>query len=156
MDNHTYNPTFDKAPYQLFARPSICDQLQKEGLSGDVLLWWAMNGAECRLCTYFFDNDNYYAAVQSVIESVSKWEKLPAYSIVDLEKLLPHGWLASRNNLGQYEVCIDDMWKLEPVVSPRLADALALMLLHAIKAGVLKVGQLNQQLKNLLPFQKAG
>lgn len=147
---NNYNKDFDLAPYNLFVLPSICRQLEEAGVTHQLITWWKSNDITTSLETFFWDQDNYYMNDDKAIDLASNATKTPAYSIMDIEQLMPKDYSISKTQT-HYELMVSNVWPVEMVVAERMADCFALMLLQLIIKRLVSVEEINKKIASSLP-----
>jgi hypothetical protein len=159
MSNLKYSDQFNNAPYNLFCLPSVSRALHESGLTNKVILWWDLikDGSieSYNLRTFFWDYDAYYVASQSIIDSVNKGIKIPAYSITDIEQLLPPDYLFQKQGTD-FTISIDKIWGAPAVTSKRMADCYGAMLLQLIIQRSVSIEELNKNLEKSIIQNSAG
>jgi hypothetical protein len=116
--------------------PRICQELKYAGFSPKAKYFWKVYEMDTVLDTHLFDIDEYYKEGNEVIDKlVPLKERLPAYTIKEIEKHLPDYCVCKFN--GKYEICIDKNYGVEAVVANRLPDAFALMMMECIRKRVI-------------------
>ncbi len=147
---HNYTEDLNKAPYGLFVLPSISKQLQMAGLTTKIILFWDLfkhgNTDAYKLGTFFWDADAYYKSADTIINAVCKVERIPAYSLHDIDFLLPPDYLLERNANG-YTISLNGIWHLRNVSNKRLADCYGLMLLQMIANRCVSVSEMNSKIE---------
>lgn len=119
-----------------FASPKYCRNLALAGLDARLPFFWKIYGNSCFLNSYAFDKDGIYENRAATVDSlVPPTITLPAFSISDLDKVLPDYSVSRQNN--NYIVRIKSTETKElAIVGPTLADAMAItatILLHTKK-----------------------
>lgn len=162
MDNikiPAYAPDFNNAPYRCIALPYVCEQLHQAGLSGKSILWWDTFKEAGKIVfflrTFFFDSDRYYQDSQAMVDCVNKPTRIPAYSMADLELLLPPDYILEKHSNG-YTLGLHDMWKMEPIHAERLSDCFGLMVLQLLLKRSLRPEHLNPLLERRITSDSAG
>jgi hypothetical protein len=120
-----------------YVSPGLCRQLLELGMPEKTCFFWILSGEQGELGSDLFDEDNYYAHTRQLLEGLKLAETLPSYTIGDMMDLLPNFCIEKLNT--QYQVFIEDKFTIEPVSSPRFADALAHAVIAGLKSNVLSV-----------------
>lgn len=137
----------DTPVYDGFVSPQLCKQLKEQGLSGSAFAY-RMHANIAELITYAFDKDDFYLQADENVGYVNNVgrniiEHLHAWSIKDMEKLIPGNWLLQKNERG-YEVMCESIYQLPAQTADRLPDAFAKVVLIGLKTRVLKLAYCNQ------------
>jgi len=134
----------DTSRTNCFVSPSLCKHLEDAGLSTHVQFHWKVYHGIAKLVTNAFDTDNYYAEGERLADYASPPNfVLPAYSIKDVERLLPVGYLLTCNETGKYEASLSDLYLCNSSVADRMPDAFALLLLEGLRKKVIDLKKLN-------------
>lgn len=130
--------------YQGFVSPALCDQLQRFGVTTETPYHYRMIGGIPELNSYAFDHDEYYRTAYANVDAVYRNQVgyLPAYQVSDVMRPLPAFLLGKEEN--GYVVMCDSIYGLKAQNATRMPDALAMMLLEAIKQRVVKVDAANK------------
>lgn len=115
--------------YQSFVAPGICEQLVSAGLQVDTPFFWVFKGRMAELYSYAFDKDNYYVQADANVNFISNIIKVPAYQIMDMQKLLPDFILTRADN--SYKLNCSTLFE-GPITTERMPDVFASMVLKAI------------------------
>lgn len=131
----------DNAITQNFVSPSICKDLSDLGLFQDTPYRWIIrDDGFTKLDTYSFDRDGYYMEGDIMVERFNPTRyKIPAYTIKDVESLLPTDYLITCNAFKEYEVSLSQLYHIDSAKSHRLPDALALLVKSSIRNGIILV-----------------
>ncbi|HRN80180.1 MAG TPA: hypothetical protein PKY29_04320 [Ferruginibacter sp.] len=134
-----------------FVQPELCIALTQAGVSPRTLYTWKLRGFIAELHTLCFDPERIYEQMEANIEFIHRKPAYPAFSISDVENMLPDFYL-ERSAIGDYHLNCDNMYGLEQCTHKRLPDVFALMVLQAIKRRVIspeavtiKLNQLNSK-----------
>lgn len=133
----------DNSLYENFVSPNLCSHLKVAGLCAVSNFKWVIRGTEVRLETDLFDMDEYYKSSKSLLYDFNNPLILPAYTVKDVEKCLPAYLLTKGTFECDYEISLDQIFKVESKKSSRLPDALAEMLLEAIKKNIVSLPRIN-------------
>jgi len=137
--------SFNKPPYSCFVCPDFCYQLQLAGLTRNTVYLWSLKNTIAELVTFWFDKDDYYGAAAKIIYQQDPTQLVPAYDFKDLERILPGGYLLTRNGFDEYELSLDEVWQCQPVKGKRLPDVFAVMVLHLIAGRRLNMESVNAE-----------
>lgn len=129
------------ALYENFVSPWLCHDLMTLGLSANINYRWSILGTEVKLETCLFDEDGYYKKSRLLLDETNKPKIIPAYSIKDVEKVLPY-FLLTKSESG-YEISLDEMYGVESKKALRLPDAMGALLLEAIKKRIVSLKNIN-------------
>lgn len=142
----------DDALLQNFVNPALCKQLYDHGLYFAVKFFWVVRGATLQVISQAFDPDDYYSDAMMMMDAASPVESiLPAYTVKDLEKLLPSYALAQCN--GSYALKLHRIPQLT-ANSLRMPDVFAHMLLLCIRHDVINLEHANMVLMQEGPAEK--
>lgn len=131
-----------------FVAPYLCKHLVDAGLCLHVPYHWKINDGLAVIATNAFDPDEYYSAAEDILNLIYPPEAiLPAYSIKNIEKILPAGYLLSLTEQMIYEVSLSSLYSLPHCVAGRMPDAFAMMLLQCIKSRVVDLHKINLIMK---------
>lgn len=133
---------------QNFVSPELCKELFDAGLFFGVKFFWLVKENSLELCTKEFDPDEYYEGANLMIDVANPTKSvLPAYSIKDIEKLLPDYDLRQRGGSyflqtstphirhnGTVEINVED---------ERLPDALAKFLHDCVTNDIVSLDKAN-------------
>lgn len=126
-----------------FVSPNICKDLVVAGLTTETAYQWKIYYDVAKLSTFVFDLDNYCQAGSKATDFIyPPHEVLPAYSIKDVEKLLPIGYLLTITEKG-YEASLSSLYPAESCKSDRMPDAFALLLLQSIRNRYVDLKKIN-------------
>lgn len=129
---------------QNFVSPKLCELLCQEGLTPNTCYSWRMYDDKSELSTDCFDPDMYYKnALPYLHHFNAPLQIIPAYSIRDVERMLPCGYMLQLNGNCMYELMVSDLYKIEPVQSVRMADVFAIMAMKLIKARSVSIDKIN-------------
>lgn len=126
-----------------FVCPNLCEALVVAGLTEKVLYQWRVKMDYIELCTKEFDPDNYYADSAPLLNIVTPpLRRLPAYSIKDVEKVLPADYCIEFRN-GEYQASLGKIFETEHAHADRLPDAIAKLLLNALQKRIVDLKKVN-------------
>lgn len=131
--------------YQNFVKPQFCKELYDRGLYFNVCYFWIVRDQQLELVTKAFDPDGYYdnATVNNLMDEANPATSiLPAYSIKDIEKLLPR-YMVEFNQ--KYFVRLHNIPQLK-ATDVRMPDAFAAMLVNCIDNDVVGLEYANMVL----------
>lgn len=135
---------FETSATANFVAPVYCKQLVDLGLSPRVLYYWKVFGDHAELITHSFDLDKYYIDGMRAQDFVTPPDLiLPAYSIKDVEKLLPKDYLMMFTAACEYIVAPGNIYEVEGCTADRMPDAFAMMLIQYIKKRALDLNKIN-------------
>jgi hypothetical protein len=154
----------DQPLYQDFVSPQLCKELMHLGLTPDVPYHYRIFGSISELNTFAFDKDDYYQLSQGDIDFINnaklnpfkttegfvkiadtqpvRFEKVPAYQVKDMEKLLPGNWLLQKNEKG-YELLLERIYGIQEQVAFRLPDVFAQAVVFGLKKRIMKLQNVN-------------
>ena len=124
--------------YQSFVDPAICQQLINAQLLVNTSYKWLIENDKAVLFTLAFDEDNYYEQAYKNIEHVNPIVMIPAYQVIDMEKLLPDHMLTKTNT--EYELHCSCLFEFDVERGTRLPDVYAKMVLRGIEKRKIDVG----------------
>lgn len=126
-----------------YASPSICQKLHDIGLTNQVSAIWKVYEKETVLVGYQFDTDDYYKQADANYDViVPPIVNVPAYSIAELEILLPDYRMSMIQ--GEYQIHYDRYRTTKNTVrSNRLADAFAEAVLDLIQNNIINIEKAN-------------
>lgn len=128
-----------------FVAPYLCRHLMQAGLASDVAYCWHVSNGLATLITFAFDPDGYYKDGTSHQHFINPPQAiLPAYSIKNIEKLLPAGYLLTLNENGIYQVSLINIYQGDGETDERLPDAYAKLLLQSIKRRIVNILKINR------------
>jgi hypothetical protein len=122
---------FDSPIYQGFVQPMYCKMLLELGINTDTPFVWKKipNGAVI-LFSLAFDEDDYYSHGQNIIQEF-KPEILPAFQLMDMQRLLPDDWYMEKCNKLFRLIC--SAWDTGKITQgQRLPDVFAMMVVHGL------------------------
>lgn len=133
--------------YQDFVSPQVCKQLMWQGLNSGPYAY-RLHGNIAELVSYAFDKDDYYLQADANVGYSNNVyrnaiQHVPAFSIKDMEKLIPGNWLMQKTELG-YEIMCESLYQLPAQIDLRLPDAFAKVVLHGLKSRTLKLEYCNK------------
>lgn len=127
-----------------FVAPILCKDLTELGLTKSAKHTWKIMNGDAFVFTEHYDPDDYYSSAQALLDKNYCTMVLPAYQATDLEPLVgdfTHIFLK-----GSHEIFPITYRLIGRVMAPRYADAIAMMLISAIKKHQVSVANLNQSL----------
>lgn len=127
-----------------FVAPILCKDLIELGLTKAAKHTWKIMNGDAFVFTEHYDPDGYYSAAQSLLDQNYCNIVLPAYLATDLEPLVGDFTHLLMN--GTHEIFPQTYRLIGRVTAPRYADAIAMMLISAIKKHQVSVAKLNQTL----------
>jgi hypothetical protein len=68
---------------------------------------------------------------------------IPAYTIKDIEKILPRGYLLQLNENCQYKLMLGNQYSIQPVTGNRMPDTYTAMALAIIKHRLVNLEKAN-------------
>lgn len=142
--------SFEKAQYYNFVNPNICRMLRLAGLTEKSVYQWHVTNNIANLVTYFFDKDDYYSAAAVEIYKVTNPVIIPAYSLKDMEMVMPGGYSLLKDDFDNYELSLDMLWNVPAVKGKRLPDVFAEMLLQLIRSRIINPETANNRIVELL------
>lgn len=126
----------DNKVLQNYVSPRLCKDLAIAGFKCPHKFFWKVYDMDIILDTYIFDIDEYYKDGNEVIDKIAPLkERLPAFTIKDIEQHLPDYCICKLNN--KYEICIDGHYRVESAFADRLPDAFASIMLACLKKRVI-------------------
>lgn len=126
-----------------FVSPKLCSELMIAGLTKDMPYVWKIYKDLAKIHTYTFDYDDYYKSGDAHNDFITPPTEIwPAYSIEDVERILPIGYFMTCNEKG-YEISLSSIYQMESCKAERMPDAFALMLLLAIRKRVIDLRKCN-------------
>lgn len=126
-----------------FVAPNICKHLTDAGLGTETAYQWKIYNDVAKLSTHVFDLDNYYEEGFKATDFIYPPQVvLPAYSIKDVEKLLPIGYLLTITEKG-YEASLNSLYPGESCKAQRLPDVFAMLLLQSIRNRYVDIEKIN-------------
>jgi len=136
------HPTItDNKVFQNHVSPHLCEELKYAGFNPKPKYFWKVYEMAVLLTTYVFDNDEYYRDGDKALDQmVPLKNKLPAFTVVEIESHLPDFCVCKVN--GKYEISLDQAYGVDATTSERLPDAFALMMLAAIRKRVIDTTKL--------------
>lgn len=127
-----------------FVSPIFCKHLFEAGMTKQVPYCWRQYADTTVLSTDFFDPDCYYKdALPYLHVFTAPIVVIPAYTIKDIEKILPCGYLLQLNENCQYELMLGNQYEIQPVTGIRMPDTYAAMALLIIKKRLVNVEKVN-------------
>lgn len=126
----TLNDCLNDCYYQSFVDPALCSKLVTAGIQVNTPFFWVVKGRFAEMYSYAFDRDKYYVQADANVNFISNLVKLPAYQLMDMQKLLPDFILSKHGDI--YLLRIFKYFGMEAVSSPRMPDVFALMVLKCI------------------------
>lgn len=130
--------------YKNFVAPVLCKDLVQLGFTQMIPYQWNVYPATVVLNTHAFDIDEYYKAGQKHIDSiVPVLERIPAYSIMDVDTVIS-GYSLIKDPFSTHYIAhtiyTQNIYCKKAVRAP---DALALLLIELIINKVLNVKNIN-------------
>lgn len=126
-----------------FVSPKICNDLVVAGLCAETAYKWKVYNDIAKLSTHVFDLDNYYEEGFQAQDFINPPRiVLPAYSIKDVEKLLPIGYLLTISDNG-YEASLSSLYPGESCKAERMPDVFAKLLLQTIRYNYVSLKEIN-------------
>jgi len=140
----------DNQLYACFVSPHLCKQLRDMGITHHSPYKWKVRKSITQLYTNAFDTDDYYIDGNKHTDTVNPPEHvLPAYSIKDIEKIIP-GYLLTSDALG-YTIALDDLYNMPVVNARRLPDVFAELVIMMIKKRLVPIPKVNEAMIAGLP-----
>ncbi len=125
---------FDTPITKCFVAPIYCQQLVQSGLYETTLYQWKIYGGYAQLVTKLFDNDHYYTDGQKKLDEINPPDlTLPAYTIKDVEDILPKDYLIMFTSASEYIIAPSSLYPVEGCTAARMPDAFAMLLLEYIR-----------------------
>lgn len=121
---------------QDFVSPTLCIDLVLAGLNLKTPFQYRVVNNTATLDSNCFDTDNYYEDGRKYLQLIRPATFIPAFQIVDMEKLLPDYLLGRVNN--HFILRCDDMFKLDEEQNERIPDAFAMMVLQGFRKRILQ------------------
>lgn len=124
-----------------FAAPVLCVDLALAEMTKDTHFYWKIGAGSAFIWSRDFDPDAYYTNAETVIDSFTGTNIVPAYTSADLEKLI--GTFSHICKNGEHEVFPHQYTRIGMRKAPRYADALALITLELLKRRIITPGFAN-------------
>ena len=142
---------YDAQIYQCHVTPMLCKELRDLGLTEMTTHQWKVYKHDTILDTTAFDMDDYYLSARKHVDFINPpVHVLPAYTIKDVEKVLP-SWILTCDDLGNYEMSIHNIYKgVPPQTAKRLPDVYAMMLKEGIVRRVVSVEKINEKIARMV------
>jgi|ERR1035437_1474216 hypothetical protein len=122
--------------YKPFVVPILCRDLVLAGFTAPANYQWKIRNKEALLYTTVFDADDYYKESIAHLDYINPPDHIyPAYTIMDVEEPLKD-YMITCSAAGEYEISMHSMYNIESYKAPRMPDAIALLLLGAIRKGI--------------------
>lgn len=118
------NPVFG-----LLLNPNLCLELIIHGITADTAFKWRVINNSFEIDTDYFDKDDYYNCVKRGFEEHMP-PRIPAFSVDDMELLLPSYYMEKEN--GQYQLVCSWFDKIK-FGNKRLPDLFGEVILRALK-----------------------
>lgn len=148
--NYTISNSFDNSPYNSFVNPHLCDVLRIAGITKNTVYLWKVLNNVAELFTFYFDTDDYYGSASAEIIKLTNPIIIPAYTLKDLEVVMPGGYSLMKDAFDTYELSLEKLWDCVPVTGKRLPDVFAEMLLQLISKRIIQPNSVNMRLMELL------
>jgi hypothetical protein len=116
--------------YESFVDVGLCMLLYREGLNPITPFKWRVLRHAATLTTTVFDTDNYYVDGQKMVDAIDAPAYFPAFTIGDLQKILPD-YLLNKNN-NEYELSCSSLFKLDVETSDRMPDVFAKVVIKGL------------------------
>lgn len=130
---------------QSFVSPAICRQLLDAGLNIKAPFCWKQErGGKTSLYSLSFDDDCYYTAAYNLQVQMNAITLVPAFQLMDMEKLLPDHLLSKTNNV--YELNCSSLFCFDVERGTRLPDVYAAVVLKGIQEYKIDAGKAIKQL----------
>lgn len=125
-----------------FANPSLCRDLLIAGMYNESPYRWEVidqRGVNhARLNTYAFDPDNYYRHGDDAISLLAPICTLPAYSLAELERLVPADYTIAFSLKSEYIIMPSSIYpELDGCVESRLPDLFGKHLLECFRKRII-------------------
>lgn len=126
-----------------FVSPDLCKHLTDAGLTSESTYHWRIYNGIAKIWTYAFDPDDYYRDGHKLQNyASSSCIVLPAFSIKDVERVLPSGFLLTLTENG-YEASLNDIYAGDSCTADRMPDVFAKLLLQSIQKRYVDLKKVN-------------
>lgn len=119
-----------------WANPIICKKISNI-LEVKTAFYWKKINDEAEIVTSLFDDDGYYAKANSLLSETNCAEYIPAFTVAEMQAMLPDYSFARYGK--KFRIALLGFYKNERVETERMADALAEMVLIALKNNMVNI-----------------
>lgn len=119
-----------------FASPQYCEQLDVF-LKFSTPFYWRVKEKKSELAARIFDPEELYNNSDGALEEIKIIKIHNAYSVGELESLLPDYCIEKVNN--RFRVFCDAAYNIPETESEKLADALAIMAISGLRRRVISI-----------------